>query len=238
VTTGAIFLFVLLGLCALLPMKLDAGFGPPPSTANLFNQFSVLRRDGPRRLLLITLAVNVAVATTYGLKSIMLIDAGFAVSDAGLIALVGTCAAGMLGALATRYLVEHFGGYWVTSLLAGTLGISCFLFGLLIGANLNKEIVIALLLVNSFMMVGLIPAIKSILLGYCSDGRKATDFSVFSGIEALAFLIVVSGSSAIVDVIGFSPILAGAGCVSIGGAVMAWRRRQETAPTRLMGRPA
>ncbi|MDH6230888.1 PAT family beta-lactamase induction signal transducer AmpG [Mesorhizobium soli] len=233
-TTGAIFLFGLLCLTALLPMKLDAGYAPPPSTVNLRNQFAILWRPGPRRLLLITLGVNGAVATTYGLQSIMLIDAGFAISEAALITMVAAAAVGAFGALAARYLVERLGGYMAASVLGFALGATCLAFAALLAKGPDKGVVVALVLVISFLSFGLIPATKGILLGYCSEGRKATDVSVFSGVEALAFMVLVSGASAIADLVGFAPILAAAGCISVIGGAFALRQRQETAPARAL----
>ena len=231
-TIRAIFAFGVLGLVVLLPMKLDAGSAPPPSTVSLRNQFAVLWRPGPRRLLLITLGVNGAVATTYGLQSLMLIDAGFAVSEAALITMVAAAAVGAFGALAARYLVERLGGYMAASVLGFALGACCFSFASALAKSLDKNVVVALVLVVSFLSFGLIPATKSILLGYCSEGRKATDVSVFSGVEALAFMVLVSGASAIADLVGYAPILAAAGCISVIGGIFALRQRQETAPSR------
>lgn len=231
-TTAAIFVFGLFGLAILLPLKLDAGDAPPPSSVNLRNQFAVLWRPGPRRLLLISLGVNGAVATTYGLQSIMLIDAGFAVSQAALITMVVAAAVGAFGALAARYLVERLGGYMAAGVLGLALGASCLAFATLLASGLDKNAVVALVLVISFLSFGLIPATKSILLGYCSEGRKATDVSVFSGVEALAFLVLVSGSSAVADLVGFAPIVAAAGCVSIMGGMFALRQRRETVASR------
>ena len=231
-TTSAIFVFGLFGLAVLLPLKLDAGNAPPPSSVNLQNQFAVLWRPGPRRLLLISLGVNGAVATTYGLQSIMLIDAGLAVSQAALITMVVAAAVGAFGALAARYLVERLGGYMAAGVLGLALGASCLGFATLLARALDKNAVVALVLVISFLSFGLIPATKSILLGYCSEERKATDVSVFSGVEALAFMVMVAGSSAVADLIGFAPIVAAAGCVSIMGGMIALRQRRETAPLR------
>ncbi|MEP9398526.1 MFS transporter [Mesorhizobium sp. KR2-14] len=232
ITTAAIFVFGLFGLAVLLPLKLDAGNAPPPSSVNLRNQFAVLWRPGPRRLLLISLGVNGAVATTYGLQSIMLIDAGLAVSQAALITMVVAAAVGAFGALSARYLVERFGGYMAAGVLGLVLGASCLGFATLLARALDKNAVVALVLVISFLSFGLIPATKSILLGYCSEGRKATDVSVFSGVEALAFMVMVTGSSAVADLIGFAPIVAAAGCVSIMGGMFALRQRRETVPLR------
>jgi len=162
----------------------------------------------------------------------MLIDAGFAVSQAALITMVVAAVVGTFGALAARYLVERLGGYMAAGVLGLALGASCLAFATLLARALDKNAVVTLVLVISFLSFGLIPATKSILLGYCSEGRKATDVSVFSGAEALAFLVLVSGSSAVADLVGFAPIVAAAGCVSIMGGMSALRQRRETFPSR------
>ena len=86
---------------------------------------------------------------------------------------------------------------------------------------------IALILVNSLFFFALLPASKSILIGYCGAGREATDFAAFSGIEGLFFMLVTSLLASQADRFGYSAIFICAGICALAGALYAWWVRND-----------
>ncbi|MEM9098201.1 MAG: MFS transporter [Pseudomonadota bacterium] len=228
VTVSAILAFTCLVLVALALTRLDAGRKPAPTEVRLLNQFAIFRQRAARRLLGVATLLNISVAATYGLQSLMLIDAGFSVSEASLVSIVGASAAGMAGGLLARPFVERLGGYFAAGLIGAVMAVLCMIFGLFWSASIADHWIVAFILANSVVVFGLIPALKSILMGLCGEGRKATDMSAFSGVEGFIFIGVLSTATALADTVGYGSIIFCAGLVSLLGAAAAiWNRAEH-----------
>ncbi|MEM9231363.1 MAG: MFS transporter [Pseudomonadota bacterium] len=222
-------------LLIIAPLKLDSGQRLSTVGPKFLSQFAVLRDRRVRRLLGASLLVSVAVASTYGLQSLMLVDAGLSVSDASLVAIVGTGAIGLFGGYLAKPLTERFGGYAVVSMIGLGLAVSCLGFGIGLQKGLEPALVIAAILTNSFFFFGLLPSSKSLLIGYCGQGREATDFAAYSGVEGLFFMIASSIFASLVDLFGYSAILMGAGICALAGANFAWSIRRDADATTKEG---
>lgn len=225
VTVLAIVGFAAIGLLFTLFIPLDAGHRPGAPTARLLNQFQMLRDPRVLWLFAISATLGVGVAATFGLQSLMLIDAGFGVAEASLIAVVGANAVGFVGAALARPLIEALGGYASIGLIGFALSASCLGFAFALGSELEPAIVVAAILVNSTLMFALMPATRSILLAYCGAGRKATDFAAYTGLEGLVFMVLVSLFAQFTDTVGYAGLLFVAGLASMAGAAMAFMRR-------------
>lgn len=210
-------------LLALTPMRMDARCPLPQERATFRGMFAIFKRRGARRLLLITIFTNIGVSGTYGLQSLMLIDAGFSVANAGLIAIVGTSATGLLGGWLAKPVSERFGGYATVALVAVALAVSNISAGFLILEALVGWIVAAVALVNGGLSFALLPAAKSILMDFCCKGREATDFASFAGVEVLVFMIGTSLLAGLADTWGYAIILMTTGLASLVGSALAWR---------------
>lgn len=218
---SGVFFFVI------APFKLDAGRKPSEKKPSFVSQFKILKDRRVQRLLIATLFINVTIASTYGLQSLMLIDAGLSVSDAGLVAIVGSGAVGFIGGYLAKPVTERYGGYLVLSAIGIALAISCIGYGFALRSGLTAWLVIGLILTNSFFLFALMPSTKSILLGYCGEGREATDFASYSGVEGLFFMVTTSILASQVDSLGYPSILIFAGLFAAVGSVFAWRIRMD-----------
>ena len=108
-TVLAIVLGSLAFLIVIAPLKLDAGQTRAVKGPGYISHLVVLKTRPVRRLLLASLLISSALAATYGLQSLMLIDAGLSVTNASLVSIVGTGAIGMLGGFIAKPVTERIG---------------------------------------------------------------------------------------------------------------------------------
>ena len=215
-----------ISLCLLVVSSTFLDFGPVApqvSRPSLLAQFSIFRRSETRRLFLISLLISMSVLVPFATKSVLLIDAGFSVSDGGLIGLVLGGLFGVIGALAARPLIDRLGAFRVL------LAIGCL--------NIVIAVALALLTLNDVGPVSITIAVlwaniavfatftanRSILLPLCKPGRQATDLASFTSVEAMTFLALAGTAISLLDSFGLSPILFVAAFASLVGLVLGWR---------------
>ena len=76
-------------------LSLDQGWTTPETQPSFKSQFNLFKKPAARRLLVIEVFTGLGLAVSFGLKSIILIDAGFSVGDAAVLSLVGGGAVGV-----------------------------------------------------------------------------------------------------------------------------------------------
>ena len=231
-TVSALVGIAVLWLCVLAFLRLDAGKGPSHDPARFLSQFSIMTRRDPLLLFGITVMVGIGLALTYGLKSIVLIDAGFSVAEAGLIGLVFGNLSGVVCALGMRPLVERYGGFRCLAALGVLAAAYCLLFSVLYGDGLDRNEATAFVIIANGMAFASFIASRSLLMGMCREGSRATEFATFISLEGVCILIFAGVGNMLSDQIGFSILLLVAAAGSLCGAVLAWSMRPGVAEAR------
>lgn len=225
VTVGALVAIALAGLVLLSMLRLDAGAPLPANPAPFWSQFSILTRRNTRHLLVTTVLVAMGLVLTYGLKSIVLIDAGYSVAEAGLVGLVLGNAAGFLCALAARPVVDRWGGF---ACLAGIgLGAAAlgFVFALVFAGGIERGPAAVFAIAANGLTFASFTASRSLIMSMCLPGRKATELAAFVGIEGVFILVLAGLGTVLMGLIGYPAVLAIAAAGSLCGCVVAWRAR-------------
>ncbi|MEM8974513.1 MAG: MFS transporter [Pseudomonadota bacterium] len=216
------------GLSVFIVMLLpfDRGDPPPAIPPTFISQFTLFKDRRARRLLVVKIFVGMGVALTYGLKSIVLIDAGYSVANAALISLVLGGAVAFASVLVVRPFVERFGAYSVLAVVGFGVAIFCSAFALLFTSKLSMANAAVFVLVANALTFAAYPASRALLMGYCGKERAATDFAAFGSAEGVFLLAVAGIGATLADQLGFSNLLAVAAVGSTLGALLAWRSRQ------------
>lgn len=208
-------------------MMLDRGIRAPSQCLSLRSQFSILRNEAARRLLGIKVLVGMSLALSYGLKSLILIDAGYSVAEAGMIGLVAGGAVGLLAITLVQPLIVRFGGYCILAWLAAISVVFCSVFSVVMFGGFDRVIAAVFVLIANAITFAMFPASRSILFAYCDRSRAATEFAAFTSLEAVALLLCAGIGNALADRVGYSPVLAVGAGLSALGAIWAWSRRKE-----------
>ncbi|MEM9062781.1 MAG: MFS transporter [Pseudomonadota bacterium] len=207
----------------LLAVPLDRGHRTEPARISVRDYIAIFKVAEARKLFILTLITSVGMVIPYSLKSILLIDAGFSISQGGLIGIVLGNLVGLIAALAVRPLVDRFGGWRILiaiGLVAGATALAAaFLYWR--GEHIDR-VAIALVLITNGLVFASYTANRAILMPLCDQGRLATDFTSFASFEAFAILVVAALGSVALDNIGIVPLLvAGAGLSAAGAALIA-----------------
>lgn len=222
----ALSMFAVAAIVMVWTLKLDKGWRAPPGPAPSFaSQLSLFKRPEARRLMVVEIFTGLGLAMTFGLKSIVLVDAGFGVGDAALLSLVAGGFVGLVTVLAVRPLVDRFGGYTILAVVGVVTALYCASYGLLFRDGFGLWETSVYVLIANALTFGAVPASRAILLGYCAAEKAATDFSAFNSVERVFVLIFAGAGAAMSDAVGFSGLLWIAGLGSFVGAALAWRLR-------------
>ncbi|WP_306114841.1 MULTISPECIES: MFS transporter [unclassified Roseovarius] len=222
--TVCLAITVLAALALTLDHNATASRGKQP---RLWDQFSVFKDARARRLLLVSVSVSAAVVIPYASKSVLLIDAGFSISDSGLIGIVAGNAAGFCGALLVRPLIERKGGYFALTLLAGlnVTVVICLILSL--GTEPGAAAIVTLVLFANFSVFAAYTAGRSVLMPLCSPGQQATQLASFVGVEAVLYLIIAGAGVSSLDKVGLIPLLSVGAGLSLVGCLLASRARDR-----------
>ena len=193
------------------------------STPRLYDQFSIFKDKRARRLLGVSICVSAAVVLPYAMKSVLLIDAGFDVAQSGLIGIVGGNAAGFLGAIVVRPLVEKLGGLRILMALAILNVLVVTAFTLITNGTPLPVMIVLLVLFANLSVFAAYTASRSVLMPLCQPGQQATHLAGFVGAEAVLFLIIAGASISSLDKVGLTTILCAGIAASVLGAVLASR---------------
>ncbi|WP_367180947.1 MFS transporter [uncultured Roseobacter sp.] len=219
-------LVVCIVVAGLAGFALNLGHGAkqtPATPPKLWDQFSIFKIARARHLLLVSLCVSAASVLPYATKSVLLIDAGFSVSQSGLIGIVAGNATGFIGALASRPLVERWGGMRVLAALAVLNAVVVLVMTYILAFNIGPIPIVALILFANFSVFGAYTASRSILMPLCRVGHQATHLASFVGIEAMCFLVIAGLAISGLDKIGLVPLLLCGAVISCFGAALAFR---------------
>ena len=208
-------------------LKLDQGWAPPQTRPSFLSQLSLFKRPEARRLMVVELFTGLGLAIPFGLKSILLIDAGFGVADAALLSLVAGGAVGLLAVLAIRPLIDRFGGYRVLVGVGIVTALNCCVYALIFRGEFGLWETAIYVLIGSALTFGAVPASRAILIAYCDAEKAATDFSAFNCVERVFLLMFGGLGVALADRVGFSALLLLAAAGSLFGSILAWRLRNH-----------
>lgn len=226
-TISALLVFALAGLGVIGLLRLDAGSPPPETPTAFWSQLSIVKRPDTRKLLVISILVAMGLVLTYGLKSIVLIDAGYTVSEAGLVGLLFGNAAGVVCALAVRPLVDRWGGMICLAVAGVAVFAYCIAFAFLFAGTVSKIEAAAFAIIANGLLFGAFVASRSLIMERCSEKAKASEFATFVSFEGLASLVFAGIGNALFGQLGYSPVLVLAGAGSLCGAWLAWRARAQ-----------
>ncbi|MEL7133000.1 MAG: hypothetical protein AAGK77_11370 [Pseudomonadota bacterium] len=194
--------------------------GPPPSA---LAQFSIFGRSGPRALFGASILLSMAALLPYAAKSILLIDAGFSVSEGGLIGIVFGSGFGVLGALAARAAIPRIGAVRVMGALGFGNFVVAMVMAVLLREGLSAPVVVAGVLWANFAVFATFTANRSLLMPLCRPGRQATEMATFASLEAIVFLAIAGGALSLIDQIGIAPLLIFMAAVTAVGLYFIWR---------------
>ncbi len=215
------------GLAVMKFLRLDTGTPPPEKPAPFWSQFSVLGRSETRNLLGISVLVAMGLILTYGLKSIVLIDAGYSVSEAGVIGLVLGNAAGFCCALAARPLVERWGGFVCLAAIGILAAVYCLIFAVIFADGFGRTSAAIFAILANGLTFASFAASRTLIMERCAEGRKATEFAAFLSLEGICILLLAGFGNLLSDLAGFSSVLVCAASGSIMGAFLAWKASER-----------
>ena len=222
-----------MGLLAMKFLRLDTGAPPPENPAPFWSQFSVLARAETRNLLGISVLVAMGLILTYGLKSIVLIDAGYSVSEAGVVGLVIGNAAGFCCALAARPFVERWGGFLCLAAVGVLAAVYCLVFAIIFADGIGRIPAAVFAVIANGLTFASFAASRTLIMARCAEGRKATEFAAFMSLEGICILLLAGFGNLLSDLAGFSSVLILAAGGSVVGAVLAWRASERRKPEYL-----
>jgi hypothetical protein len=219
---GALTAVQAAALALLLAAPLDRGTeAPAPRRFGLADYAAVFRRPGIPLLFAVGALATLVCDLPYAMKSVLLVDAGFAVAEVGLIGIVLANALGLVAALVARPLVERFGGYAVT---VGVAVLGCALAGLHLGLGQRSGWPVAAYTVSAGALVfAASVALSQLLYARVDPDRAATDVAVFGAVSGVVVLAVNALATGLLDRIGLAGLLALAGAASLAGAALALR---------------
>ncbi|MEM8970836.1 MAG: MFS transporter [Pseudomonadota bacterium] len=230
ITALGVFVTLLALIC--VTFQLDRGSKTDdPDTENV-GMFRLFRDPRARWLLLVKTLGGLGVGISFGLKSILLIDAGLSVSEAGLVSLVASGAIGILTALITFPLVRRLGGYVMLGGVGLAIAGACGFFAYRFSIAVTDLDAIAFVLLTSALLYAAYPPSRAILMSYCGTDRAATDFSAFVSAEGALVLVVAAVGVGLVDVVGIPLLLTFAAIGTLFGSALALRLRDDD-----LGRP-
>lgn len=208
---------------ALIPVFRHQRNGWRPGGGRRFwTQLSIFTRSDTRRLFALSLLVNAAIIVPYSMKALLLIDAGFSVSQGGLIGILFANAAGIVGAFAIRPLIERFGAMRMkalTGLLIASVMAAC---GLLSANAVEPSVAVFMVIFSSAVVFAGFTTSRALLMPRCRGESKATELASFASLEAVCILLIAGLSAALLDTLGITPLLLTGSAISAIGAYWAW----------------
>ncbi len=220
-TIAGVTAIAAIGLVAVFFLPLDSGVRPSPHRAPFWSQFSILRRADTRNLLGIAILVSMGLVLTYGLKSIVLIDAGYSISEAGIVGLVIGNATGVCFALLSRPLVERWGGFFCLAAIGLLAALYCLVFAVLFSDGVTEISAAAFVIVANGLTFASFAASRTLIMGRCAEGRKATELATFISLEGIALLLLAGLGNLLSDLAGMPVVLLLAAAGSLAGAALA-----------------
>ncbi len=226
-TVTALLAVSLAGFLVVGTLRLDAGEAPPAQPGPFWSQLNILKRAETRHLLFVTVLVGLGLVLTYGFKSIVLIDAGYSIAQGGLIGLVFGNAVGIACALAIRPLVDRWGGFACLCLVGALAAVYCVVFSALYAAGLSKTSAAAFVVIANGLTFAAFTASRTLMMGLCSSGNKATELATFVSLEGLCVLLFAGVGNFLAGHIGFSSVMLVAAVGSAAGGLLSWRMASQ-----------
>lgn len=223
ITIAGVTAIAAIGLVAVFFLPLDSGTRPGAKRAPFWSQFSILRRADTRNLLGVSILVSMGLVLTYGLKSIVLIDAGYSISEAGIVGLVIGNAIGVCFALMSRPLVERWGGFPCLAAIGLLAALYCLVFAVLFADGVTRGSAAAFVIIANGLTFASYAASRTLIMARCAEGRKATELATFISLEGIALLLLAGLGNLLSDLAGMPVVLLLAAAGSFAGAVLARR---------------
>lgn len=218
-------------LVLLAKASLDRGLhaSPTPSSWSLQRYVSVFRRPGVVLVFAVTLLVTMGADIPYAMKSILLKDAGFTVSQSGLVGICLGNLSGLLAVLCIRPLIEKQGG--LTMLVwIGLVSVGLAVAYLLLAPVWPVQWLTAVFVVSAGALVyGASVCESALLYPRVDKANPASEVSAFNAGQGVLLLTINSLATQQLDTLGLSGILVLACGVSVAGVVLGAARRQQVA---------
>lgn len=207
-------------LCRLLATRSPRQDRPP-----FWSHLSVFVRIESRLLLAVSVAVNGALVLPYGLKSVLLIDAGFSVSESSLIALVFANIFGFAGALLAAPLTKRFGGMTIKTICGAATGMVMIGTAVLFPDTLPSAWLVFLICFAATMIFAGFTTSRALLMPRCRSDLRSTELASYTSVEAVCVLLLAGVTTFLLDKIGFTTLAFVGGVISLAGAVLAFNVR-------------
>ena len=215
--TGASLLGLL--LIALWPM--DRGIAPPPRGVrpSLLANLAIFKRREVLLVFLFVQLMDLGITLTFALRPILQVDAGFSLSQIGLLGVVGGNAVGMIGAVIATPLIKRLSavGTLATVAFATLLMNGVVAFGLASSAGsgaVDPALTIFYVLTYGFLGFAGYTAGRTLFMRVCAEGRHATDFMTLLSLDGAAALVMAGLGSAIAGSFGIAASFGAAGAAA------------------------
>lgn len=193
----------------------------------ILSHLRVLQTREARQLFAVTFLVNCAIIIPYAAKSVMLIDAGFSIADASLYGIVFGNAVGALAALSSRPFIDRIGPmrFLGTLGILNILGVAVILFQYQDG--FSPVVTVVMVLFANASVFAAFTASRAAIMALCEQGRQATDFASFVGLETVLYLVFAGISLAFLDTLGFVAISLFGGALTALGLLVVFAGRKK-----------
>ena len=197
------------GSLVLAAISMDKGRGPEPSESNARPNFRMFRRAEVRRLFYMLALVNAAFALPFGIKAIVLVDAGLSISEIGAIGVIGGNIAGLGGAAMAYLFVLRFGPrVALAAVLLGAAVVYAVVSPTLSQqSGPDRNAAIAFVLSTSALGFGLYVAGRTLIMGVCNRRRAATELATFVSLEGAMCMVVAGVSGSLLTLLGTANLL-------------------------------
>lgn len=205
----------LLGWSLIAARPMDRGVARPPRDArpSLFANLAIFKRREVLLVFFFVQLMDLGIVLTFALRPILQVDAGFSLSEIGLLGVVGGNAVGMIGAVAATPVIKRLGAVGTLAIvaLAALLMNGVVAFGLASGGAstaVDPGLTIFYVLTYGFLGFAGFTAGRTLFLGLCAEGRHATDFMTLLSVDAAAALMMAGFGSAIAGRLGLAATFA------------------------------
>lgn len=206
---------VIAGLC--LPFVLIARANASQTRSHVPRLRHALARPEMRRGLLIAAIYVVAQKTAMGMAGPYLIDAGYSLSDLGLISGAGSLVLGFAGAMLGGIAVRALGSRLV---LAGTILLQALVLGsvaISAGTDILPPVIVAPLAIlggSTIMAIGFVALYAQFM--QWSDPRQAgIDFTLFQCMDAAVSMVAGAAAGLVAEHFGYGVFFAAAAAISV-----------------------
>jgi len=206
------------------------GATPLPIAAVVGRIWTLWRRPGGGRWLLMLLLYPLGVSLAYALITPILVDAGWALERIGLLVNVLGGLLGVPAALVTGLSIRRYGRRPVM-IGAALLQIPGIAILILPVQGATGELAVTLAVGLFFLLYNpVVAVVTTLMMDHASHASPATDYAAQYSLYMLFSILAVSAGTALAGQVGYLPILAAATASALAMALLSLRWRHQPSP--------